>query len=239
MRKVHFTSPHIWNFLSPRVTTKPPQNAFNFHSAKASIWVHIDTGIRMWFTEFYKTYRVKCSLSAMKISKSNCNKKKNKFNFDSIKNTFWVHKVSGIKMLFPNFQKKLCSGFLKKKAHFTSPPLWKFPSANVAAKPPKNPFNFDSVQNSFWVHKITGIRIYLQDFTKNYRVVFEKSSHYFTSHMKISKSKSNNKTPQNPFNFDSIKTSFWVHIDTGIRMLFTKFYKNLSSKMLPLPYESF
>ena len=57
--------------------------------------------------------------------------------------------------------------------------------------------------------------------------------------MKISKSKSNNKTPQNPFNFDSIKTSFWVHIDTGIRMLFTKFYENLSSKMLPLPYESF
>ena len=26
-----------------------------------------------------------------------------------------MHKVSGIKMLFPNFQKKLCSGFLKKK----------------------------------------------------------------------------------------------------------------------------
>ena len=53
----------------------------------------------------------------MKISKSKCKKKKKKkkFNFDSIKNAFWVHKVSGIKMLFPNFQKKLWSGFLKKK----------------------------------------------------------------------------------------------------------------------------
>ena len=52
--------------------------------------------------------------------------------------------------------------------------------------------------------------------------------------MKISKSKSNNKTPQNPFNFDSIKNSFWVpvHIDTGIRMLFTKFYKKLSSRVV-------
>ena len=62
---------------------------------------------------------------------------------------------------------------------------------------------------------------YSHNLKKSYRVVFEKSSLYFTSHMKISKSKSNNKTPQNPFNFDSIKNSFWVHIDTGIRMLFT------------------
>ena len=52
--------------------------------------------------------------------------------------------------------------------------------------------------------------------------------------MKISKSKSNNKTPQNPFNFELVKNSFWVNIDTGIRMLFTKFQKNLLSKMLTL-----
>ena len=56
---------------------------------------------------------------------------------------------------------------------------------------------------------------------KSHRVVFDKSSLYFTSHMKIFKSKSNNKTLKNPFNFDSIENSFWVHIDTGIRMLFT------------------
>ena len=165
-------------------------------------------------------------------------KKKNPFNFDSIKNLFCVHKVSGIKILFPIFHKKLSSGFLKDSSlYFTSP--MKISKCKCSTKLPKNPFNFDSIQNSFWVHKITVIRIYSQDFTKNYRVVFEKSSHYFTSHMKISKFKSNNKTPQNPFNFDSIKTSFWVHIDTSIRMLFTKFYENLSSKMLPLPYESF
>ena len=60
--------------------------------------------------------------------------------------------------------------------------------------------------------KSLALGCYSQDFTKkNYRVVFEKSSLYFTFHMKISKSKSNNKTPQNPFNFDSIKNSFWVH----------------------------
>ena len=82
--------------------------------------------------------------------------------------------------------------------------------------------------------KSLALGCYSHDFTKNYRGVFEKSSLYFTSHMKISKSKSNNKTLKNPFNCDSIKNSFWVHIDTGIRMLFTKFYKKLSSKMLTL-----
>ena len=137
--------------------------------------------LRYYFQFFTKSYRVVfwkiahfTSPLLWKFLSPNVTEKKNLFNFDSIKNTYWVHKVSGIKMLFPNFQKKLWSGFLKKKAHFTSPPVWKFPSASVAAKPPKNPFNFDSVQNSFWVHKITGIRIYSQDFTKNYRVVWEK-----------------------------------------------------------------
>ena len=73
------------------------------------------------------------------------------------------------------------------------------------------------------------LECYSQDFTKKFQVVFEKSLLYFTSHIKISKSKSNSKTPKNPFNFNSINNSFWVHIDTGIRMLFTKFYKKLSS----------
>ena len=75
----------------------------------------------------------------MKIFKSKCKKKKKKkkkIDFDSIKNSFWVHKVSGIKILFPNSHKKLSVGFWKKKAHFTSPPLWKFLSPNVTAKPP-------------------------------------------------------------------------------------------------------
>ena len=43
----------------------------------------------------------------------------------------------------------------------------------------------------------------------------QKSSLYFTSQMKISKFKSNNKT-ENLFNFDSIKNSFWLHIFNGI-----------------------
>ena len=143
----------------------------------------------------------------MKISESKCNrnpppppkkKKKNLFNFDSIKNSFCVHKVSGITILFPNFDKKLSSGFLKESSlYFTSP--MKISKSKCNSKTPKNPFNFESIQNSFWVHKVTGIRIYSQNFTEYYWVVFEKSSLYFTSHMKISKSKSNNKNPQNPF----------------------------------------
>ena len=71
---------------------------------------------------------------------------------------------------------------------------------------------------------------------KNYPVVFEKSSIYSTSRIKISKSKSNNKTPQNPFNFDSVKNSFWVPIGTGIRMLFTKFYKNVIEQFLKIDH---
>ena len=58
-------------------------------------------------------------------------------DFYSIKNSFWVHKLSGIKILFPNSHKKLSVGFLKKSAHFTSPPLWKFLSPKVTTKPPK------------------------------------------------------------------------------------------------------
>ena len=63
--------------------------------------------------------------------------------------------------------------------------------------------------------------------------------------MKISKSKSNNKTPQNPFNFYSIKNSFWVHKVTGIKILFPNFHKKLLSGFwkkltsLHLPYENF
>ena len=85
--------------------------------------------------------------------------------------------------------------------------------------------------------KSLALGCYSQDFTKYYRVVFEESSLYFTSHLKISKYKSNNKTPQNPFNFDSLNNSFWIQLDSGIRRLFTKFYKRLSSsswKMLTL-----
>ena len=47
--------------------------------------------------------------------------------------------------------------------------------------------------------------------------------------MKISKSKSNNKTPQNPFNFDSIKNSSWLHVLNGIWKLLPEFKKTLSS----------
>ena len=47
--------------------------------------------------------------------------------------------------------------------------------------------------------------------------------------LRHTKSKHNSKTPQHPFNFDSIKNSFWVHIDTGIgcysKKKFTKSYR--------------
>ena len=148
----------------------------------------------------------------MKNSKGKCNRKKttNPFYFHSIKNSSWVQKVSGIKILFPNFHKKVIKWFLKK-AHFISPPLRKFLSPNVTAKPPKIHLILIQSKIPFECTKSLALGCYSQDFTKNYRVVFEKSSRYFTSHMKISKSKSNNKTPQNPFNFNSIKNYFWVH----------------------------
>ena len=120
------------------------------------------------FTKNYRVVFEKSSLyftSPMKNSKCKCNRKtpKNQFNFDSIKISFWVHKVTGIKILFPNFHKKLLSGFLKK-AHFTLPLLWKFLGPNVTTQ--KNPFNFDSIQNSFWAHKVTGIRMLFTTFHK-------------------------------------------------------------------------
>ena len=68
---------------------------------------------------------------------------------------------------------------------------------------------------------------YSYNIKKSYRMDFEKSSLYFTSPMKISKSKCNRKKPKILFNFDSIKNSFWVHIDTGIRMLFKKFLRKV------------
>ena len=99
----------------------------------------------------------------MKISESKCNRKKKKnFNFDSIKNSFCVHKVSGITILFQNFYKKLSSGFLKDSSLFFTSHM-KISKSKCNSKTPKNPFNFESIQNSFWVHKVTGIRIYSQN----------------------------------------------------------------------------
>ena len=132
-----------------------------------------------------------------------------------------------LRYYFHIFTKNYRVFFEKSSLYFTTP--MKISKFKCNSKTPKNPFNFDSSKIPFACTKSLALGCYSQDFTKNYRVVFEKSSLYFTSPMKISKSKSNNKTPPNPFNFDSIINFFWVHTDTGIRMLFTKFYKKLSS----------
>ena len=94
-------------------------------------------------------------------------------------------------------------------------------------KKKKDAFHFDSIKNSFWVHKVSGIKILFPNFYKKLFSGFEKSSLYFTSHMKIFKSKCNRKPPQNPFNFESFQNSFRVHRVTGIKMLFTRFHKKL------------
>ena len=62
-----------------------------------------------------------------------------------MKNSFLVYKVPGIKILFPNFHKKLSSGFKKPSLHFTSP--MKISKSKCSRK--KNPFNFDSIKNFF------------------------------------------------------------------------------------------
>ena len=63
--------------------------------------------------------------------------------------------------------------------------------------------------------------------------------------MKISKSKSNNKTLKNPFNFDSIKNSFWLHVLKHLKANSHNKKKKLSNSfwekftLLHLPYENF
>ena len=109
------------------------------------------------------------------------------------KNSFWVHKVSGIKIHLQIFTKIYRVVF--EKAHFTSHTLWKFLSPNVTAKPPKIHLILIQSKILFECTKSLAFGCYSQDFTKNYWIVFEKSSLSFTSHMKISKSKSNNKNP--------------------------------------------
>ena len=142
-----------------------------------------------------------------------------------------------------NFTKRYQVVF--EKIHFTSPPLWKILRANLTENPPKNPFNFDSIKNSFWVHKVSGINILFPNFIKSYWVVFEKKLFISPPLWKFLSPNVTAKHQKNPLNFDSIQNSFWVHKVTGIRMLFTRFCKtSLSSfcdkfTLLHLPYENF
>ena len=174
----------------------------------------------------------------MKNSKSKCKRKTPKIHLVLIQSKipFWWTKSVALRYYFQIFTKSYQVVFWKSSLYFTSP--MKISRSNCNSKTPLKIYLI-LIQSkiNFECTKSLALGCYSQDFTKNYRVVFQKSSLYFTSHMKISKSKSNNKTTRNPFNFDSIKNSFWVHIDTSIRMLFTKFYTKLSSsfwKMLTL-----
>ena len=105
----------------PKSNNKTPQNPFNFDLVKNSFWVHIGTGIRLLFTKCYKNLSSKMLTlphlpsPLWKFLSPNVTEKKNPFNFDSIKIPFWVHKVSGITILFTKFHKNLSSGFWKKK----------------------------------------------------------------------------------------------------------------------------
>ena len=153
----------------------------------------------------------------MKISKSKCNSKTPpKINLILIQSKipFECTKSVALRYYFQIFIKSHQVVLEKSSLHLTSP--MKISKSKCNRKPPKIPFNFDSIKNSFWVHKASAIKILFPDFHKSYRVIFEKSSLYFTSPMKISKSKCNRKKPKNPFNFDSNKNSFWLHIVNGI-----------------------
>ena len=177
----------------------------NFHKKLSGFWKK---------TSLYFT-------SPMKIFKPKCNRKssQNPFNFYSIKNSFWCIKLVALRYYFQIVTKSYRVVF-EKKDHFTSPPIWKFSSPNVKAKKKKKKkkIHLILIQSKipFESTKSLALGWYSQDFTKNYWVVFEKSSLYFTSHMKISKSKSNNKTPKNAFNFHSAKASIWVHMTLAL-----------------------
>ena len=145
------------------------------------------------------------------------------------------------------FSQKVVSGFWKKTSlYFTSPMKIFKPKCN--RKSSQNPFNFYSIKNSFWCIKLVALRYYFQIVTKSYRVVFEKKDHFtsppiwkFSSPNVKAKKK---KKKKNPFNFDSIQNSIWVHKVTGIRMIFTRFHKKLLSSfwekftLLHLTYEN-
>ena len=164
----------------------------------------------------------------MKVSKSKCIRKKNPFKFDSIKNSFWVHKVSGIKILFPNFHKKLSSGFWKKSSlYFTSHMKYFKSKCNRTPPPPQIHLILNHSKIPFECTESLALGCYSQDFTKNYRVVLRKV-HFTSAHIwKFLSPRVTTKPSKNAFNFHSAKASIWVHIDTGIRMWFTEFYKTL------------
>ena len=145
---------------------------------------------------------------------------------------FGCTKSVALRYYFQIFTKSYRVVFEKSSLYFTSP--MKISKCKCNSKTLKNPFNFDSIQHSVWVHNATGIRMLFTRFHKKLSSRFWEKFTLLHLPYENSMSKSNDKDPQNPFNFDSIKNSFWVHIDTGIRMLFTKFYKMFSSKMLTL-----
>ena len=133
-----------------------------------------------------------------------------------------------LRYYFQIFTKSYWVVFEKRSLYFTSPVKISKSKCNSEI-PPKKHLILIQAKIPFECTKSLALGCYSQDFTKNYRVGFWENLLYFPSYMKISKSKSNNKTVKNTFNFDS-KNSFWVHMDTGIRMLFIKFYKKLSSR---------
>ena len=176
--------------------------------------IHSNTHIKLYFIFPlpYEKFYTSSSLSPMKNSKSKCNRKAPKIHLILIQSKipFGCTKSVALRYSF-QFSQKVIEWFLKK-AHFTSPLLWKF----LSPKPQKIHLILIQSKIPFGCTKLLALRYYFQIFIKSYRVVFEKSSLHFTSPMKISKSKCNRKPPQNPFNFDSIKNFFWLHGVNGI-----------------------
>ena len=95
-----------------------------------------------------------------------------------------------------------------KKAHFTSPAIWKFLSPNVTENPPKIHLILIHSKIPFECTESLVLGCYSQDLTKNYRVVLRKV--HFTSppiwNFQVQEYQQN---PQKSI-FDSIKNSFWV-----------------------------
>ena len=122
-------------------------------------------------------------------------KKKKKMHFILIQSKipFGCTKSVALRYYFQIFTKSYRA--ILKKAHFTSPPIWNFLSPNVTENPPKIHLILIHSKIPFECTESLVLGCYSQDFTKNYRVVLRKV-HFTSPHMKISKSKSNNKTPQ-------------------------------------------
>ena len=140
----------------------------------------------------------------MKISESKCNSKTpQKIHLILIQSEipFELTKSLALRYYFQIFTKSYRVVFEKCSLHFTS--AMKISKFKCNRKTRKYPFSLIQRKFPFDCMCSMAFKSYSHNLKKkSYLAVFEKRLLYFTSPMKIFKSKCNSKTPKNPFKFD-------------------------------------